>query len=105
MGFIGFGPPTHPAFGTHGEIKHLYVNPTCKRQKIGQRLLRTAFRQMAEDGFATAALAVVRSNTDALAFYAKMQGVESGYFIDTGPIWKSENLIIAWTIRDQPKPA
>jgi len=101
VGFAGFGPPTHPAFGTHGEVKHLYVDTMHKRQRIGQRLLRAAFRQMAADGFASAALAVVRSNKNALVFYAKMQGVKVGHFTDSGPIWKSENLIIAWDIAAQ----
>ena len=98
VGFIGFGPPTHPAFGAYGEIKHLYVDPKCKRQWVGQRLLQAAFRQMAKDGFETAALAVVRDNRPARAFYTKMQGVEVGHFIDAGPIWKSDNSIIAWDI-------
>ncbi len=96
VGFIAFGPPSQPAFGTRGEIKHLYVDPKCKRQKIGQQLMQSAFAQMAQDGFTSAALAVVQSNDHARAFYAKMRGVEVGQFIDAGPLWKSENLIIGW---------
>ena len=96
VGLVSFGPPTHPAFGARGEVKHLYVDQTCKRQGIGRRLMRAAFRQMADDGFKDAALAVVRGNTKALAFYAAMGGVVAGSFVDAGPIWKSDNVIIAW---------
>ncbi len=98
VGFIAFGPPTQTVFEAHGEIKHLYVAPFCKRQKIGQRLIHEAFGQMAKDGFVTAALAVVQSNANARAFYANMQGVEIGSFVDAGPLWKSENIIVAWGI-------
>lgn len=62
VGLTSFGPATHAVFGLRGEVKHLYVDPTCKRQGIGQRLLQAAFGRMAADGFDAAALAVVRDN-------------------------------------------
>ena len=60
--------------------------------------MRAAFRQMADDGFKGVALAMARGNTKALAFYAATGGVEVGSFIDAGPIWKSDNLVIAWNV-------
>ncbi len=96
VGLISFGPPTHPVFGARGEVKHLYVDQTRKRQGIGRRLMGTAIRQMMDDGFKGVALAMARGNTSALTFYEAMGGVEVGSFTDAGPLWKSDNLLIVW---------
>ena len=98
VGLVSFGPPTHPVFGTRGEVKHLYVDPMCKRQGIGRSLMRAAFQQMTSDGFESVALAMARGNSKALAFYTAMGGIAVGSFIDAGPIWKSDNLVIAWNV-------
>ncbi len=96
VGLVSFGPPAHPVFGARGEVKHLYVDQTCKRQGIGRRLMRAAIQQMVDDGFKGVALAMARGNTNALTFYEAMGGVEVGSFTDAGPLWKSDNLLIAW---------
>jgi len=96
VGLVSFGPPSHPVFGTRGEVKHLYVDQAYKRQGIGRRLMHVAIRQMANDGFKGAALAMAEGNTKALNFYAAIGGVQDGSFIDLGPIWKSKNLIFKW---------
>ena len=96
VGFTFFGPATNPVFGTHPEVKHLYVDSKCQGAGIGKQLLHAAFQQLLADGFSTAALATAKGNTPALAFYQAMGGKQVGQFIDAGPIWKSENLIIAW---------
>jgi len=96
LGLICFGPPTDPAFKGCGEIKHLYVGSTAKRQGIGRRLMKCAFDKLLADGFGGFALAVVRENETALLFYEKMGGRLDGHFVDAGPIWKSDNLIVVW---------
>ena len=95
-GLISFGSPTNPAFGDSAEIKHLYVDPSNKRQAVGRRLMVAAFDQLMQDGFQSAALAVVRGNDAALKFYFALGGVQMGCFTDAGPIWKSDNNIIKW---------
>ncbi len=96
VGFTLFGPATNPVFGTRPEVKHLYVDRKCQGAGIGKQLLQAAFHQLLADGFSTAALATAKGNTPALAFYQAMGGKLIGQFIDAGPIWKSENLIIVW---------
>lgn len=96
LGLICFGSPTDPAFKGCGEIKHLYVGSTAKRQGIGRRLMKCAFDKLFADGFGGVALAVVHENEAALLFYEKMGGRLDGHFVDAGPIWKSDNLIVVW---------
>lgn len=96
VGLISFGPPSQPAFGSSGEIKHLYVDPSCKRQGLGQRLLRAALTQLSHDGFESAALAVAAENSLARQFYKAMGGAENGSFTDAGPLWKSDNIRVIW---------
>jgi ribosomal protein S18 acetylase RimI-like enzyme len=96
IGLVSFGPPTDPVFGTNGEIKHLYVDSKYRGQGLGRRLLLAALNQLGKDGFEAAALAVFRKNENALKFYLANGGKEHGTFIDSGPIWKSENIIITW---------
>ena len=95
-GVVCLGPPSHPAFGQRGEIDHLYVAKSAARQGIGKQLLNAALAHLAKGGYQGAALAVVRQNHPARAFYAACGGKEAGEFIDSGPLWKSENIVMAW---------
>lgn len=93
LGVISFGPSQHDAFGRRAEIKHLYVALNAQGQGVGRRLLEKALEQCAPNGVA---LAVVRQNTGARRFYARLGGVECGAFTDPGPLWRSENIVVAW---------
>lgn len=73
-GLVHFGAATDPVFGTRGEIKHLYIDPTYQRQGLGKRLLIAAFSQMLQDGFSAAGLAVFSENPNALKFYTALGG-------------------------------
>ncbi|MDK3017518.1 GNAT family N-acetyltransferase [Pseudodonghicola flavimaris] len=97
-GFVRFGPASQPELGEAGEIKHLYVDPACARQGIGRQLLSAAFDGLRRAGCAEAALAVVRGNDPALAFYRAAGGRPAGHFTDAGPLWRSENLILRWVL-------
>lgn len=102
VGFVCFGPPTDPAFGTpsgsKAEIKHLFIDPDHQGQGIGRRLLRTAFDRLTEDGFETTALAVTKDNTSATAFYHAQGGTITDQRTNAGPIWKSQDLIFSWDL-------
>lgn len=93
LGVISFGPSQHEAFGGRVEIKHLYVALNAQGQGVGRRLLEKALELCAPGGVA---LAVVRQNTTARSFYARLGGVECGAFSDPGPLWLSENIVVAW---------
>ena len=91
LGVVSFGPSDHEIFGGRLEIKHFYVDPTAQGQGIGRRLLRAVLEQDSN-----VALAVVAQNEQARAFYRMMGGVEIGTFIDPGPLWRSDNIVLAW---------
>lgn len=95
-GLVHFGTATDPVFGARAEIKHLYIDPTYQRQGLGKRLLAAAFSQMLQDGFTAAGLAVVANNQNALQFYTASGGAVIDRFVDAGPIWRSDNLVIGW---------
>lgn len=97
-GLVHFGAATDPVFGARAEIKHLYIDPTYQRQGLGKRLLAAAFSQMLQDGFTAAGLAVVYNNQNALRFYTASGGAVIDRFIDAGPIWRSDNLVIGWDL-------
>ncbi|MGD9864596.1 MAG: N-acetyltransferase family protein [Pseudodonghicola sp.] len=98
VGFVRFGPASQPELGDAGEIKHLYVATDCTRQGIGRQLLSAALAGLKQAGFNKAALAVVRGNDRALAFYRAQGGALCGSFTDAGPLWRSENLILRWVL-------
>jgi ribosomal protein S18 acetylase RimI-like enzyme len=94
IGFVSFGPVS----GDTGEVKHLYVDPRCKRTGVGSRLLTQALRTLSEAGLNKATLAVVQENEPAQAFYRAQGGRDIGHSTDTGPLWKSDNRIFEWTL-------
>ena len=97
VGAACFGTSTHPAFDRRWEIKHLYVEQGHQGHGAGQRLLAAAIEKCrAKSPEARVALAVVRENAAARAFYTRQGGVEIGEFIDPGPLWRSENIVVAW---------
>lgn len=98
VGLAAFGAPSDPAFGRCGEVKHLFVDPETKRAGIGRRLLEIAFEGLRDAGFACAALASVKANHGAAAFYEALGGEVVGEFIDAGPMWRSENVIFRWRL-------
>jgi len=101
-GFICFGPPTDPVFGTlsesKSEIKHLFIDPEYQGQGLGRRLLFAGFEQLAKDGYETTDLAVTKDNKPAIAFYHALGGTITGQLTNAGPIWKSLDLIMSWNL-------
>ncbi|MEM1049657.1 MAG: GNAT family N-acetyltransferase [Pseudomonadota bacterium] len=100
VALLDFGPSSNPVFGDRGEIKHLYVDRSVRGMGLGRRLMATAFDLLAKAGFAGAGLAVVRQNTGAIGFYQACGGREVARFTDPGPIWLSENIVMAWESLD-----
>lgn len=96
---VGIGmatPPSETAFGARGEIRSLYVEPDAARMGIGRRLLGEVAARLANFGFQGAALGVVLGNAPAIAFYEALGGQRAGTYLDPGPIWRSENLVMVW---------
>ena len=95
LGVVSYGPSEHEAFEGRTEIKHLYVAGNAQGRGIGRRLLTTVLNdeEAARPGVA---LAVVRQNERAQEFYKVMGGAEIGTFTDPGPLWRSENIVVAW---------
>ncbi|MEJ6393643.1 GNAT family N-acetyltransferase [Gymnodinialimonas sp. 2305UL16-5] len=95
-GIISFGPSSHAAFGGRTEIKHLYVQSYVQSQGIGRRLLTSVLERPDIHAGNGVGLAVVRQNERARRFYQTMGGVEIGTFTDPGPLWRSDNIVMAW---------
>jgi ribosomal protein S18 acetylase RimI-like enzyme len=95
-GFGVAGAPSHKVFGERGEIKFLYLGPTCKRQGIGSGLLAELARHLMDHRYCGAALGVVEGNEPAIAFYKALGARRIGSFTDPGPLWRSHNLVFAW---------
>ncbi|WP_170317669.1 GNAT family N-acetyltransferase [Paroceanicella profunda] len=101
VGLVSHGPPGSAVYGALGEVKHLYVCPSCRGSGLGRRLMAHAFRALAAAGYPGAGLAVVRGNAGARAFYRALGGREARAFTDPGPLWKSDNILVVW----EPMPA
>ena len=95
-GLVSTGTPSEPAFGPRGEVKHLYVAATARRQGLGSRLLAQGRAALAQAGFPGAGLGVVRENTPARRFYAAEGGREVAGYTDPGPLWRSAMVLVAW---------
>ncbi|WP_373354940.1 N-acetyltransferase family protein [Pseudoroseicyclus sp. CXY001] len=96
LGVVSLGAATHPTFAGRAEIKHLYVAAEAQGRGLGKRLLQAALEDCRSAGEHGAALAVVRQNARARAFYRAMGGVEGAGFLDPGPLWRSENIVVTW---------
>lgn len=90
------GAPTVPALGASGEILYLYVDPAHGRGGIGTALMHRLASTLRTQGYASAALGVVEGNDAAIAFYTKLGGRPGGWYVDSGPVWRSRNRIIVW---------
>ena len=101
-GVVCFGTATQAAFDGRAEVKHLYVEQWARGHGTGGALLRAAFADLASGGWTGVGLAVVAANVAARRFYAAQGGREIGRFRDAGPLWPSDNLLVAW---DLPRPA
>lgn len=96
---VGIGtaaPPSEAAFADRGEIRSLYVEPDLARMGVGRRLLGEVAARLVEFGFEGAALGVVAGNAPAIAFYESLGARRAGTYLDPGPIWRSENLVMVW---------
>ena len=100
LGVVSFGPARDPALVQGTEIKHLYVAGKAQGSGIGRALLDHAFDHLKGAGVAHVSLAVVAENAKARAFYARVGGQEVGAFTDPGPLWKSHNIVVSWTLAD-----
>ena len=105
VGLAACCPASAPIFQSYGEISYLYIDPDCRGQGLGRRMLTTAMTFLQDHGFPGAALAVVRQNASARAFYRRMGGIEAAEFTDPGPIWKSEDILVVWPDFQKPDPA
>lgn len=97
VGLVCHGAPTDPVFGPRGEVRHLYLLPGHRGRGQGLRLLQAALAGLRQRGYPGAALAVVAQNLRARAFYRAAGGVETRSFTDKGPLWRSENRLVAWS--------
>jgi ribosomal protein S18 acetylase RimI-like enzyme len=96
VGMGAAGAPLHPAFEGRGELRALYVDIACQRRGIGRRLMGQLTRHLIEQSYGRIALSVVEGNLPAIAFYAALGGQVVGRYTDPGPIWKSQDLVMAW---------
>ena len=96
LGVVSIGPSDHSVFEERAELKHLYVANDAQGQGLGELLLCTAINECKAAGDLGMALAVVRQNERARRFYRKMGGVEVSNFTDAGPLWRSDNILVAW---------
>lgn len=99
-GFVRYGSGLGITMDPWGEIKHLYVSLDQQGKGVGAQLLRAALLALKSAGVATGHLAVVKQNVPARAFYEKQGGQVAGEFLDTGPLWRSENVIMQWSLKD-----
>lgn len=83
-------------FGARGEVRHLYIEPGLRRSGLGRWLMAELAGVIAGWGYGGLALNVVAENAPARAFYAALGGHEIGRFTDQGPVWRSENIALAW---------
>jgi len=99
-GFVRYGRASQVELEAGGEIKHLYVASDQQGQQIGAKLLRSGLLALKSAGSSMARLAVVKQNPRALAFYERHGGQTAGEFRDVGPLWRSDNVIVQWQLKD-----
>lgn len=95
-GFARIGPAGDAALGGGCEVKHIFVKSSLHGRGLGRRLMAEAARRALSRGFDRLALGVVDGNAPAIAFYAALDGEQTGSYIDPGPRWRSSNLIFVW---------
>jgi ribosomal protein S18 acetylase RimI-like enzyme len=95
-GFGQLAPASNHAFGGRVEIKYLHVDDAYQARGIGRRLMTALARAALDQGAGGVALGVVDGNDRAIAFYQHLGGRRIGWYKDTGPVWRSDNLVYAW---------
>lgn len=98
VGFTSFGSSDSPFYEGSAEVKHLYIDQVARGIGIGRRLMGIAFNQLVVDGHKKVGLAVVKENMAARAFYSRLGGVEIKTFVDPGPLWRSDNILVSWPL-------
>lgn len=98
IGLCALSPAGMDGFEGECEIAHLYVKDTCRGAGLGQKLLKLALAFAVQMGSSGLVLAVVRDNTQAIDFYRGNGGEVVAERTDAGPLWKSENLIMRWSV-------
>jgi ribosomal protein S18 acetylase RimI-like enzyme len=96
VGIGAAGGSSEPIFGGRGEIKFLYIDSDFKRRGIGRALLAQFANHLRKMHYPGAALSVVRGNESAIAFYEALNGRLAGEYIDSGPVWRSRNIVFVW---------
>ncbi len=96
VGVGGACAPTHASFAGRGEIRFLYIDPSCQRQGLGRQFLSRLARHLIGRGYAGIALSVVDGNASARAFYGAFDGREIGFHTFPSDIWPSRDVVIAW---------
>lgn len=69
LGVCSFGPRRRPKSSAIGEVYALHVEPALRRHGIGKLLLSDSLTRLANRGFRSAVLWVLRDNSDARRFY------------------------------------
>ena len=96
VGIGGACAPTHTSFEGRGEIRFLYVDPSCQRRGLGRQFLSRLALHLIERGYVGVALSVVEGNSAARAFYGALGGSEIGFHTFPSKIWPSHDVIVAW---------
>lgn len=96
VGIGAAGAASEPLFGSRGEIKFLYVDQEFQGRGIGRHLLWRLALHLRERHYPGAALSVVDGNLAAIGFYDALGAKAIGRHVDSGPIWRSQNIIMAW---------
>lgn len=98
VGLISVGAASQAGLGQDAEVKHLYT--ASPRTGLGRRLMSRGLAHLRSSGYHSAGLAVVAGNAAAIAFYTALGWRTGGSFTDTGPIWKSANLVMSFSLTD-----
>jgi ribosomal protein S18 acetylase RimI-like enzyme len=69
LGVCSFGPRRSPESSATGEVYALHVEPGLRRHGIGKLLLDDSLTRLANRGFTSAVLWVLRDNASARGFY------------------------------------
>ena len=96
VGFCDLALSGFDGFADAIELTHLYLDEAVRGQGLGRHLLNLARLWAQECDEDDLVLAVVRQNTDGLAFYHATGGTPVAEQIDSGPLWRSENVIMRW---------
>ncbi|HEY9219810.1 MAG TPA: GNAT family N-acetyltransferase [Phenylobacterium sp.] len=96
VGFARCGAASDALFEGRGEVKFLFVAPEFGRQGLGRRLMARMADELQSRGYSGIGLGVVEANTPAVAFYKSLGGVAAARYLDPGPLWRSQNLLMVW---------